>query len=66
MSGVNSFRTVLKRYINRDDVSVDRLVGKYIPNLTAKPFDISREYLEDVMRLTGSPVIEKVLEGVGY
>ena len=66
MPGVTSFRSVLNRYIIRENIYVDRLVGKYIPNLTAKPFEVSRDYFEDVKRLTNSPVIEKVLAEVCF
>jgi fatty acid synthase subunit beta len=41
---------------------VEKLRGRYVPNLTAKPFDVSREYLEDVWNLTGSEVIGGILE----
>jgi fatty acid synthase subunit beta len=41
---------------------VEKLRGRYVPNLTAKLFDVSRDYLEDVRRLTGSEVIGGILE----
>ncbi|MCJ1282192.1 beta subunit of fatty acid synthetase [Xylographa opegraphella] len=61
MPGVDSFRHVLERYIQRENVCVKRLTGKYIPNLTARPFEVSKEYFEEVGRLTGSAVVERVL-----
>ncbi|MCJ1378643.1 beta subunit of fatty acid synthetase [Xylographa soralifera] len=61
MPGVDSFRHVLERYIQRENVCVKRLTGKYIPNLTARPFEVSREYFEEVGRLTGSAVVGRVL-----
>ncbi|THC90772.1 hypothetical protein EYZ11_009772 [Aspergillus tanneri] len=36
--------------------------GKYIPNLTARPFELSREYFQMVYELTGSPRIENILQ----
>ena len=32
--------------INAADLNPDMLVGKYIPNLIAKPFEVSREYAQ--------------------
>ena len=36
------------------------LVGKYIPNLIAKPFDVSREYAQTIYDQTSSPKLDKV------
>jgi fatty acid synthase subunit beta len=38
------------------------LVGKYIPNLVAKPFDISREYAQVIYDQTSSPKLDQVLK----
>ena len=38
------------------------LVGKYIPNLIAKPFDVSREYAQIIYDQTSSPKLDKVLK----
>ena len=64
MPGVDSFRLVLQRYIRRENVCVRRLAGKYIPNLTARPFEVSRSYFEEVGRLTGSQVVGRVVSEV--
>jgi fatty acid synthase subunit beta len=37
------------------------LIGKYIPNVTARPFELTKEYFEDVYRLTNSPRIGHIL-----
>ena len=37
-------------------------LGKYIPNLIAKPFDISREYARIIYDQTFSPKLDKVLK----
>ena len=39
------------------------LIGKYIPNLVAKPFEISKPYIEMIYNQTNSPRLEKVLSG---
>ena len=40
------------------------LLGRYIPNLTAQPFELSKEYFELVHRATGSVALEGVLREV--
>src|SRR5271163_1308147 len=61
-SGVKPFRSFLLKKINRTSIDPGKLVGKYIPNVTAKPFEITKEYFEEVYKLTNSPRIAKVLE----
>lgn len=60
-SGVKPFRSFLLKKINRTTIDPSKLVGKYIPNVTAKPFALTREYFEDVYKLTNSPKIGAVL-----
>lgn len=38
------------------------LIGKYIPNLIAKPFEVSREYAQMIYDQTSSPRLDKVLK----
>ena len=47
--------------INKTSIDPGKLVGKYIPNVTAKPFELTKEYFEEVFRLTNSPRIGGVL-----
>lgn len=61
-SGVKPFRSFLLRKIHRTSIDPAKLVGKYIPNVTARPFALTREYFEDVYRLTKSPRIANILE----
>jgi fatty acid synthase subunit beta len=61
-SGVKPFRSFLLRKIHKASIDPSKLVGKYIPNVTARPFEITREYFEDVYRLTKSPRIGSILE----
>jgi fatty acid synthase subunit beta len=61
-SGVKPFRSFLLKKINKTSIDPGKLVGKYIPNVTAKPFEISKEYFEEVYKLTNSPRIAKILE----
>jgi fatty acid synthase subunit alpha len=38
------------------------VIGKYIPNLVAKPFQVSREYAQLIYDQTSSPRLDKVLK----
>jgi fatty acid synthase subunit beta len=60
-SGVKPFRSFLLKKIHRTSIDPSKLVGKYIPNVTARPFEITKEYFEDVYRLTNSPRIGNIL-----
>ncbi|KAK3358649.1 acyl transferase domain-containing protein [Lasiosphaeria ovina] len=60
-SGVKPFRSFLLKKINKTTIDPAKLVGKYIPNVTARPFALTKEYFEDVYRLTNSPKIGHVL-----
>ncbi len=59
---MNAFRRVLQESLNLDRVSPQRLVGKYIPNITGSPFAISREYFESVYQITKSETLKTVLD----
>ncbi|KAJ2806143.1 fatty acid synthase alpha subunit Lsd1, partial [Coemansia guatemalensis] len=55
------FREVVRAKIKSDGHSFAPLYGRYIPNLTAAPFEVSREYFELVHMVTGSSVASEVL-----
>ena len=38
------------------------LIGKYVPNLVAKPFEVTREYAQMIYDQTSSPRLDKVLK----
>jgi fatty acid synthase subunit beta, fungi type len=63
-AGVASFRRHLYEKISQTSLDLDRLIGKYVPNLTAAPFEISRAYFETVSQLTGSKVVGDVIQRV--
>ncbi|KAL2793470.1 acyl transferase domain-containing protein [Aspergillus keveii] len=44
-----------------DTVDVEQLVGRYIPNLMARPFSLDREFVKEAYELTKSPVLEEIL-----
>ena len=52
----------LSTKINPTHLNPDMLIGKYIPNLIAKPFEVSREYAQIIYDQTSSPKLDKVLK----
>ncbi|KAJ1900227.1 fatty acid synthase alpha subunit Lsd1, partial [Kickxella alabastrina] len=60
--GVAVFRSLLLEHLPVSHVHVARLRGRYVPNLTAAPFDITRRYFESVHTLTGSGAIGRALD----
>jgi fatty acid synthase subunit beta len=57
-----AFRDVLERHI--PSVEAERLVGKWVTNVTGKPFDISKEGVREVYEKTQSPVLGDLLEKI--
>ncbi|KAH7884386.1 hypothetical protein F5I97DRAFT_1968464 [Phlebopus sp. FC_14] len=61
-AGVMPFRAYLSKKINASLLNPDMLVGKYIPNLIAKPFAVTKEYAQLIYDQTSSPRLDKVLK----
>ncbi|PYH87635.1 beta subunit of fatty acid synthase [Aspergillus ellipticus CBS 707.79] len=53
-AGVASYRNFLEERIPRGEVDPEKLVGKWIPNVTGTPFEINKEYVAGVAGLTGT------------
>ncbi|OBA21038.1 beta subunit of fatty acid synthase [Metschnikowia bicuspidata var. bicuspidata NRRL YB-4993] len=62
MSGVKPFKRFLCKKIPKSSVKPKDLIDKYIPNLTAKPFQITKEYFEEVYELTKSDKIKSIID----
>ncbi|EJU05022.1 fatty acid synthase [Dacryopinax primogenitus] len=60
-AGVMPFRAYLSKKINPTQLDPDMLIGRYIPNLMAQPFEVTREYIQKVYDQTLSPKLDKVL-----
>ncbi|KAI6747603.1 hypothetical protein HG530_015711 [Fusarium avenaceum] len=60
--GIESFRKFLLSKVNESAIDPSKLVDRYIPNITARPFELTREYFEYVYSLTHSPRIAAILE----
>ncbi|KAK0647828.1 Fatty acid synthase subunit beta [Lasiodiplodia hormozganensis] len=61
LHGVQPYRNFLRRSIAAEDVDPSKLVGRYVPNVTAKPFGLDEEYVALVGRVTGSPVLGRLV-----
>lgn len=59
---VPAFQNFLQQQISKESLQVDKLVGRYIPNLIGKPFSIEKEFLREVWDLTGSEVLKELIE----
>jgi fatty acid synthase subunit beta len=57
-----AFREVLEQNIRKDWMDPEKLIGRYVPNVTAKPFDISKEAFEYAYQATGSERLKHVLD----
>ena len=62
--GVDSFRHVLRQYIKTENVDVEKLAGKYVPNLVAQPFAVEKNFAEKVKQNTGSGLLGRVIDKV--
>lgn len=58
-----AFREVLEQNIRKDWIDPDKLIGRYVPNVTARPFDISKDAFEYAYQATGSERLKAVLDG---
>lgn len=62
--GIDTYRDYLLEHFGKENVKLERLVGKFVPNVTAKPFDTSRAYVEDAAKVTGSERLMQLVEGM--
>ena len=58
---IASYRNFPRNMIQKGKVDVSKLVGKWIPNITGKPFGISKSDFEELENVTGSSRIGEVL-----
>jgi len=56
------FFQIFSKKSNPSHLNLDMLVGKYIPNPVAKPFDVSREYAQIIYDQTSPLKLDKVLK----
>ncbi|MHA2789700.1 fatty acid synthase subunit beta domain-containing protein [Corynebacterium sp. S7] len=61
LGGVDDFRAHLDSLIPAD-VDLHSLEGRYIPNLVARPFELTREFVESIAEVVDSPYIAEILK----
>ncbi|KAJ2580045.1 fatty acid synthase alpha subunit Lsd1, partial [Coemansia sp. RSA 1836] len=62
LSGVGPFRNFLLKKLCVTNINYHLLKHLYIPNLTGTPFEVSKEYFENVLEMTGSARIARALK----
>jgi phosphopantetheine--protein transferase-like protein len=64
LAGVPAFRRVLRGNFTNQRVAaaLPRLLGKYIPNVVAKPFAVHKDYVMEVWQETSSPDLKTLLD----
>lgn len=60
---VASYRKILQRRIPEENIHLDRLLGRWIPNVMARPFSIDNDYLQEALELTNSPILGELVNG---
>ena len=58
--GVDSFRKHLERLLPAE-ITPERLVGRYIPNLTATSFELTEKFVRQMAAVVDSDVLENIL-----
>lgn len=61
VDGVDDFCAHLDELIPQD-IDLDVLVGRYVPNLVARPFAVDRDFVEAIAEVVDSPRIAAILE----
>jgi len=63
LSGVPAFRNLLTPKLKKEVLfqNADLLENHYVPNLVAKPFSLSLEYVKEVFEMTGSPSLGPII-----
>lgn len=59
--GVVPFRAKLEAMIP-EDINLDVLVGRYIPNLVARPFEVTRSFAESILDVVPSEAVRVLVE----
>lgn len=62
LNGVVPFREIIRKKLEPRFINVSLLVHKYIPNLTARPFELTRSYFQEVYDQTQSIMLKNVLD----
>ncbi|PJZ68612.1 hypothetical protein CH373_16575 [Leptospira perolatii] len=61
VGGVSDFRKILEKNIPMD-LPLGQLDGNYIPNLVALPFEVTTEFLQEALKISGSHILQDILK----
>ncbi|MDO4762330.1 MAG: DUF1729 domain-containing protein [Corynebacterium sp.] len=61
LDGVDDFRTHLDNLLPQE-VELDVLVGRYIPNLVARPFELTQDFVRSMLDVVDAPILTAVLD----
>ncbi|OQS01704.1 fatty acid synthase subunit alpha [Achlya hypogyna] len=67
LGGVPAFRNLLRPKLKKEILYQNKalLEHHYVPNLVAKPFSLTKEYVAEIVALTGSPSLTPILANWG-
>ncbi|WIK64412.1 type I polyketide synthase [Gleimia hominis] len=60
-TGVPAFREKLMELLP-DEIDVDVLVGRYIPNLVARPFEVSKDFAQSILEVVPSTMVQEAVD----
>lgn len=60
--GIEAYRQVLLSALHKESIKPEKLIGRWIPNVTGRVFSVCREEVEYVQRLTDSLVLKSLLK----
>lgn len=61
-AGVDPFRTKLEAMIP-DELKLDLLIGRYIPNLVARPFELTEDFARSILDAVPSDAVQALIDG---
>ena len=61
MGGVPAFRLVLESMLKAENIQIDVLVNRYIPNVLGEPFSLEPAYVQKAADVTGSENLKKAI-----
>lgn len=64
-SQIGDYREYLAKHIRVEDIRVEELVGRWLPNVVGEVFGVGREFVEKVWKVTGSEALGELVERMG-
>lgn len=61
---IRNYREYLRSKLRMEDIKIEELVGKWIPNVVGVPFRIDQEFVRHVLEVTGSESLGKMVDRV--